>query len=278
MSFACGLAAIATAFLAITLGAVLAAQNMPLPGPNAQMKQKPGSGAASYLADGDLNFLEVLPPYPTIGSKQDEADVATLKQWRQPVDSVRWKLAQSDAEQSYNDFKEAFGEEISASRTPLLVHLLDRVEASASSALGQAKQYYHRPRPYQRFQFDHVCGYAQAPAPDGSAMGNSYPSGHTTFGWTAALALAQAAPDRAQAILARAQEYGESRLVCAVHYPSDVQGGELLATATINKIAALPEFKRDLSCAKQEHEVALGSRKQVDAECSALLTEQEKAR
>lgn len=216
-------------------------------------KGRPATGVSGYLSGIGLNFLEILPPYPAIGSKEDDADVATLRQWQQPADSARFKLAQSDAQMSYSRFSGAFGTAISAEASPLLVHLLDRVEADLD-AVGEAKQYYKRPRPYQRFQFDHVCDFRKAPAPNGSQMGDSYPSGHTAFGWTAALVLAAVAPEKAQAVLARGREYGESRLVCAAHYPSDVMGAEILATAAFERISASPEFQKDLACAQREHE------------------------
>jgi acid phosphatase (class A) len=260
--------------IVLALQEFVAAQAAPassaLPVPPSPM-QRPGSGATGYLARGELNFLQILPSYPALQSKEDEVDIAVERQWQQPVDSARWRLAQADANASYSRFAEAFGSEISADKSPLLVHLLTRAQADVSMAIGDAKRYYNRPRPYQRFQFDHVCGFATAPSPDALLKGgNSYPSGHAAFGWTAAQVLAAVAPDRAQTILARGREYEESRIVCAVHYPSDVVGGELLSAAVLGRINTQPEFKRDLSCAQQEHEIALKSRDQMSSECLIL--------
>jgi acid phosphatase (class A) len=256
------LVVVETVLLVFMLGVSLAAQST-------SSSPRSSSRATGYLPDGDVNFLQIIPPYPALQSKEDQADVAVLRQWQQPGDSPRWKLAQADAELSYSRFSEAFGSEVSARKAPLLVHLLDRVEADTS--LRGAKSYYHRPRPYQRFHFDHVCGFAFPPYPEASpSEGNSYPSGHTTFGWSAALVLAQVAPDRAQTILARGIEYGESRIVCAVHYPSDVLAAELFVNAAFGKLSEQPEFKRDLSCAQQEHAVALKTRDQISAECLSL--------
>jgi acid phosphatase (class A) len=262
-------------------GIVLSAQNAANPAslssPGAM--QRSGFGAAGYLAEGEVNFLQVLPPYPVLQSKEDEVDVAVLQQWQQPDGSPRWQLAQADAVLSYSRFSDSFGSEVSADKTPLLVHLLDRVEADMSATLHEAKSYYHRPRPYQRLQFSHVCGFAHPPVPETSpSEGNSYPSGHATFGWSATLVLAEVAPDRAQTILARGREYGESRLVCAVHYPSDVLAGELLVTATFGRLSAQPEFKRDLSCAQQEHAVVLKTRDSISAECLSLRNQLSKNR
>ena len=59
----------------------------------------------------------------------------------------------------------------------------------------------------------------------------SYPSGHATQGWAYALILASLVPEKATPILARGRAYGESRIVCGVHWLSDVAAGRLTGTA-----------------------------------------------
>ena len=257
--------------MAWILGYSSAAQNPP--------KQPPGGGNVGFSEKNESSFLSLIPPYPILQSLGDEADVAGVRQWQQSGNSLRWQLAQADAEISYNRFAEAFGSTISPASTPLLVHLLDRVEADLSAVLANAKRSYNRPRPYQRLQMARVCGFNPAPAAEVDPKGgNSYPSGHATFGWSMALLLAEVAPERAQIILARGREYGESRIVCAVHYPSDVLAGELLVSALVGRLYAVPEFKRELICAQQEHLVALRVRPQLGLECLSPESElQQKA-
>jgi len=236
--------------------------------------QPVGHGAAGYLIKDDLpDFLQVLPPVPMPQSEDDNADVTLLQLWRRAENSPRWQLAKADAELSYSRFAEAYGADIDPAKTPLLFHLLERVEADVSGPLGQAKEFYHRPRPYQRFPMEHVCGFTTTPSPDPvSQTGNSYPSGHSVFGWTTALVLAEVAPDRAQTILARAREYGESRIVCAAHFPSDVLGGQLLTAAVFSRLHAVADYNRDLHCAQQERAIALKTKEQLSPECLAAWT------
>lgn len=57
----------------------------------------------------------------------------------------------------------------------------------------------------------------------------SFPSGHTTYGYTGGLLLALLVPDRYQEMIARAAEYGNDRIIIGAHYAMDVLGGRTLA-------------------------------------------------
>jgi hypothetical protein len=57
----------------------------------------------------------------------------------------------------------------------------------------------------------------------------SYPSGHTTYGYTGALVLALLVPERYQQMIARGAEYGNDRIIMGAHYAMDVMGGRTLA-------------------------------------------------
>lgn len=57
----------------------------------------------------------------------------------------------------------------------------------------------------------------------------SYPSGHTTYGYTGALLLALLVPERYEQMVARGAEYGNDRIVIGAHYAMDVLGGRTLA-------------------------------------------------
>lgn len=57
----------------------------------------------------------------------------------------------------------------------------------------------------------------------------SYPSGHTTYGYTGALLLAILVPERYQQMVVRGAEYGNDRILVGAHYAMDVLGGRTLA-------------------------------------------------
>jgi len=59
-------------------------------------------------------------------------------------------------------------------------------------------------------------------------------------------------------ILARADDYAHNRLVCGVHYPSDVEASRKVAYVVFGYMLATPRFQRDLAAARAETRAALG--------------------
>jgi hypothetical protein len=66
----------------------------------------------------------------------------------------------------------------------------------------------------------------------------SFPSGHTTYGYTGSLVLAILVPDRYEQMIARAAEYGNDRILIGAHYAMDVMGGRTLATYDLAHLLA----------------------------------------
>lgn len=60
---------------------------------------------------------------------------------------------------------------------------------------------------------------------------SSYPSGHTTGAYSWGIALAGMIPELAPQIMARTSEAGNNRIVLGVHYPLDIMGGRIGASA-----------------------------------------------
>lgn len=57
----------------------------------------------------------------------------------------------------------------------------------------------------------------------------SFPSGHTTYGYTGSMLLATLVPERYAEMVVRGAEYGNSRIMVGAHYAMDVLGGRALA-------------------------------------------------
>ena len=59
-------------------------------------------------------------------------------------------------------------------------------------------------------------------------------------------------PENADALLKRGWEFGQSRIVCNVHWQSDANQGRIMGAAAVARLHADPGFLEDLEAAKKE--------------------------
>ncbi len=205
-----------------------------------------------YLAKGAApDATRLLPPPPALKSIEDKADRAAVTTAGKLLEQPRGAMATSDAVASpaavLEDFSCAVGVRLTESNVPVLLELYSRVSRDARAVIDPAKDLFKRKRPF-------VGGKARicVPRDAGLEASGSYPSGHTTVSWAAALILAELAPDRETEIMMRGRAYGESRVVCGVHYPSDLEAGRTGASALIATLHGDAVFRADLDRARAE--------------------------
>jgi acid phosphatase (class A) len=194
----------------------------------------------------------LLPPPPQPGSAALDYDREISNFYLSTYDSLRWKQACIDANLDFPHSIDAFTviihSKISVETTPYLYLLLERVIADASASTYSAKIYYKRMRPF-------VVNNQPTCDPEAESFlrtSGSYPSGHSAIGWAWALILAELFPDQTNAILQKGQDFGESRIICNVHWYSDMVEGRLMGAATVATLHGNGEFQHDLKKAKQE--------------------------
>jgi acid phosphatase (class A) len=126
--------------------------------------------------------------------------------------------------------------------------LLRRTLTDAGLSTYTAKNQYKRTRPFAIYK-EASC------TPDQEKFmmtDGSYPSGHSAFGWAWALILSEISPEQTDALLARGLAFGQSRVICGVHWQSDVIEGRLIGAGTVARLHADPAFRADLEAAKAE--------------------------
>ena len=220
-----------------------------------------GAPAATpgYLAAGSApDMITVLPKPPEAKSLDQTEDDRAFRVTRKLEGSARWIMAQNDnrgsPDDALADFACALGVKLDKQSAPTLYALLGRIMSDARPFIDPAKDHYARPRPYLR-----MAGNICVPKTDSLAKSGSYPSGHSTASWAWGLIFADVAPDRATQVLSRARAYSESRVVCGVHYPSDIAAGRLNGSALFAALETSPEFRADMEKAKAEVAAARAS-------------------
>ena len=209
---------------------------------------------AGYLAPKTLpDSVAVLPPPPAQGSAAQAIDDEIARSTRALQGSPRWALATEDDDLTFphaaGTFSCALDAPITEEATPRLYTLLRRSLTDASRATYAAKEHYKRVRPFMVNGQPTCVSDAQR---ERLMKSPSYPSGHTTLGWTWALILAEVSPERATAILVRGRAFGQSRVICNVHWQSDVDAAAVTGAATVALLHTDPVFRADLEAARAE--------------------------
>lgn len=211
-------------------------------------------GHSSYIyLEESPDSLQILPPPPSFDSVEFLRDKAMYDWGKAQRNTPRGKLAWNDADVTEENlakgFSPAFGYEISKQNTPEIFKLIGTLEAdSGDLATRSAKQHYNRVRPFAFFK-EPTC----RPEDEKELLTNgSYPSGHTATGWAVALVLAEINTERQNLILKRGYEMGVSRGICGYHWQSDIEAGRLVASTSVNRLHASPEFQTQMQKAKNE--------------------------
>lgn len=257
----------------VMVSLVAACSSVPPPATSAAEvpETRPGSGTLiGYLPRKDLpNSLALLPPPPAPNSALAAADEDAWRAVKPLRGSARWTLASADANLKFpkaaQTFSCAMDMPISQEATPHLNMLLRRTLVDAGLSTYAAKDKYNRTRPFAAHK-DSPC------TPQDEAQlskDGSYPSGHAALGWAWALLLSELAPERTDALLARGHAFGQSRVICGVHWQSDVDAGRLMGSAAVAKLHADPVFKAQMAAARSEVVAARSKGAKPGLDCQA---------
>jgi acid phosphatase (class A) len=225
---------------------------------------------AGYLPIAELpDSLALVPPPPAADTAAKAADVEAYRITRPLRGTARWELATQDADLTFPNaagtYSCALGAPITESATPHLYTLLRRTLTDGGAATGAAKRKYVRKRP-----FVELAEASCSPGDEGYLRNDgSYPSGHSSLGWAWALLLAELAPDRDDAVLARGFAYGQSRVVCGVHWQSDVNAGRVVGAGVVARLHDDPGFRADFEAARKELAAVRAQQLQPSRDCAA---------
>jgi len=206
----------------------------------------PMAANAGLLEPSQVDASRLLPPPPAMGSTEEKAEFDELRAIAARSTPDQRAIAKHDAEDETPDiFNAAIGFDIAT--RPQTFKLLDMVVKEEDGDSKAAKAFFHRDRPYSADPSLKTC----TPVKPGKAP-TSYPSGHSSLAFSMGVVLASLLPGKSQAILARSAEYAEHRLVCGVHFRSDIVAGQQFGTVLALRLMQNPQFQAQMTLARAE--------------------------
>jgi acid phosphatase (class A) len=206
-----------------------------------------------------IDWQKVLGPPPAAGSAAEKADRAAFAKTEAGVGTAAWKAAQAQVFPSSPEVRAelscALGRSLSDKGTPVTLRLLSRQNVDLKVAVDAGKDFFKRNRPYVGAADTRTCDVRTLGAiggATGGALSYSWPSGHAAQGRLTALTLSAAEPGRRAALMRWGDALGANRLVCRVHWASDIAAGRRVADAMFVKLEAAPAWRADLVAAKAE--------------------------
>ncbi|MDB5803285.1 MAG: hypothetical protein JWN73_607 [Betaproteobacteria bacterium] len=238
--------------------------------PAAEAPASAGNAPGGYLSDNAPLSIDWLPPAPAPGSAREREDIAVFRATRRDIGLARGQLAAED--DVFGEglvaarFAAAAGVDLAA-RAPTLLKMIRQVQVDADHLVSLVKRPVRLPvkehlkdpdrgryRPFVMypappsclFPRDLVPGHRDNDLAHNLKTSGSYPSTHALFGLLTGMILAEALPARADALMRRGVEFGDSRVICGFHYKSDVEAGRQAATFLYGQLRADPVFAADL--------------------------------
>jgi acid phosphatase (class A) len=208
-----------------------------------------GEASLHFLKTGEVDLTKILPAPPKPGSRAPRRDMAISLGWQARRTPAMAALAEADADRSVFRFGVILGETFTADRLPVAARFFEEVEADEGKVGAAAKTHWNRPRPFVVSPAIHPC-LEQPPT-------NSYPSNHATVGMLYVEILARMLPERRFALLARARQYALDRVICGVHYTSDIEAGKRAGALEAFAMFRDAGFRRVFDAARAEIRAAL---------------------
>jgi acid phosphatase (class A) len=213
-------------------------------------------------------LVRLLSPPPCDSCAQTKIELEELQTLQRNRSEAQARHALADYKISVARFIEGADITFDAAALDKCMPIFERLSERTKSAAEHAKNAFCRTRPYN------LPDNGLKPL-DASRSSPSYPSGHTTFGTAVGAVLSQMVPEKRGEFLARAADYGHSRMIAGVHYRSDVEAGKVLGTeVAVEEFASDSQFKTMFPDATKCVREALGFAAAVSAVDSAAPSKQ----
>ena len=207
----------------------------------------PARGAL-YVSSDLFNVGAWIAPPPEEGSAQQRTELEELRTIEAKRTMADLAIAvRDDRQMDIFIFSDVMGLRFSSSNLPQTAELGRQVRQDVTLLDNAAKAHFKRPRPW--VVDPNLIG---CPLSVGRPSNAAYPSGHAANGYGFGIALAAIVPEKADAIMARAKSYAYSRMICGLHFRSDVEASVVVAAVAVQDMMNNPRFRAQLDAARRE--------------------------
>ncbi|PYA25922.1 acid phosphatase [Serratia marcescens] len=205
--------------------------------------------AQPFTTAQQVDLTHILPPPPANDSAQTQRELREVLDMQQKRTPEMASQAKADAEENVWVYGNVMGPKFNAKALPAVSAFFDRIVATEAAVVDPAKDFWKRPRP-------HMLDSRIEPIVKRSSSG-SWPSGHTTLGTLMGITLANMVPEKRAAIMTRAWQYGDNRVVAGVHHPSPIEMGRLARSGISQQLSQQQDFQQQYRQARDELRQAL---------------------
>jgi acid phosphatase (class A) len=205
----------------------------------------------TFLEPKQVDLLKLVPPPPPLNSQAEKEDMAAVLEVQKNRTPEQARRALSDNILSIWVYADVMGPKFKAENLPVMTAFFTALHADARILLSQTKDVFVRKRP-------HLLNSEVRPLDPKLRLPYGYPSGGVMNATLTAIILAHMVPEKSFELFERAREYGDNRVIVGVHYPRDVFGGHIAATAAAQAFFTTPFFMEELKGAQAELRRVLG--------------------
>ncbi|HGM4932418.1 TPA: acid phosphatase [Serratia marcescens] len=205
--------------------------------------------AQPFTTAQQVDLTHILPPPPANDSAQTQRELREVLDMQQKRTPEMASQTKADAEENVWVYSNVMGPKFNAKALPAVSAFFDRIVATEAAVVDPAKDFWKRPRP-------HMLDSRIEPIVKRSSSG-SWPSGHTTLGTLMGITLANMVPEKRAAIMTRAWQYGDNRVVAGIHYPSDIEMGRIAGSVISQQLSQQQDFQQQYRQARDELRLAL---------------------
>jgi acid phosphatase (class A) len=229
---------------------VLSADQTTLPSSTSTpVPSRGGAPQRPYYLTGKEDAWHTFPPKPALGSPRDQSDLLIILSLQNSRTADQKNEALRDKNYSIKLVTDVIDTDFE-SKYSNTFKVLTNADIDAYFITAMLKKANGRLRPFAQYPILVV--------PLFTAGDFSYPSGHSSGTELQARILAKLFPEQSDALLKRARQVADSRVIAGVHYPSDTEAGIALGDLLFAQLETTSEFENDLTAAATKDQIPAG--------------------